>query len=213
MGKSRWQPPHPAKVIAPSRFERTPAPLVTGRPATTCQYRGCGRPRDPRIAMPLCQTCALNIWMYVGAAIAKEHGEARAKAHSNHVGARLDAVLPERRRQNIAALPRGQRPGYIYYLRFKDTIKVGWAADVAKRMRSYPPGSVLLAVHPGTLDDETELHARFTPYRVNGREWYTRAQPLVDHIAGVVKRHGLVDQTKYMPGRKTHGSRIRVVRG
>jgi len=82
--------------------------------------------------------------------------------------------------------------GWIYYVRIGDEIKIGYTKNVRKRMHAYPPApmSELLAVHPGTLQDEAALHQRFTPYRSNRREWYERRPAIMRHIADVVAEYG-----------------------
>src|SRR5690554_2780796 len=45
-------------------------------------------------------------------------------------------------------------PGWVYYIRVGDTIKIGFSQDVSQRMRTYPPNAELLAAHPGTLETE-----------------------------------------------------------
>jgi hypothetical protein len=80
--------------------------------------------------------------------------------------------------------------GVVYYLRVGSYIKIGWASDLAKRMRAYPPDSVLLATEPGTRKDETRRHRMFAAHRTHGREWYAMVPSLLHHIDMLKERHG-----------------------
>lgn len=80
--------------------------------------------------------------------------------------------------------------GTIYYLRVGGYIKIGWTSDLTKRMRQYPPDTVLLATEPGSRADETRLHKRFAHLRTHGREWFPLAPQITDHIRLVIDRHG-----------------------
>lgn len=84
-------------------------------------------------------------------------------------------------------------PGWIYYLRIDQRIKIGYSVDVKRRMRAYPPHAVLLAVHPGTPTIEREMHARFDSIRVAGREWFHPGDELLTHIREVVAQFGEPD--------------------
>lgn len=81
-------------------------------------------------------------------------------------------------------------PGWVYYIRMGDMMKIGYATDVSKRMRAYPPNAELLAAHPGTKDVEKFMHRRFAEFRERGREWFTLAPEIMEHIAGVVEQYG-----------------------
>lgn len=80
--------------------------------------------------------------------------------------------------------------GYVYYIRINEHIKIGYAKDVTKRMRHYPPGSVLLAVEPGTMRDEKDRHAQFKPYLVRGNEWFESSPFLERHITALREQYG-----------------------
>lgn len=81
-------------------------------------------------------------------------------------------------------------PGWVYYIRMGDTIKIGYATDVAKRMRAYPPNAELLAAHPGTELLEKQMHQKFKPHLVRGREWFAPADEVMAHVASVVEQFG-----------------------
>lgn len=93
-------------------------------------------------------------------------------------------------KQNRLREQRGQQPGWVYYLRVGERVKIGYSADVKRRMRAYPPESRLLAVHPGTPQLETDMHRRFTGSRAAGREWFRETPDLSEHIEQVVAQFG-----------------------
>lgn len=80
--------------------------------------------------------------------------------------------------------------GYVYYIRVGELIKIGYAGDVGKRMRNYPPNAELIAAHPGTLEVERQMHTRFREYLARGREWFYPTPELDEHIAYVRDQFG-----------------------
>lgn len=85
---------------------------------------------------------------------------------------------------------RGDRDGFVYYIRVGERIKVGYSGDVKQRMRKYPPGSTLLAVEPGDRDVETQRHRQFAGSRSDGREWFRPTPDLMELIDELVSVHG-----------------------
>lgn len=81
-------------------------------------------------------------------------------------------------------------PGWIYYVAQADLIKIGYAVDVTKRIKAYGPTAKLLAVHPGTKELEHSMHVRFKEHLDSGREWFSRDQTILDHVAEVVEQFG-----------------------
>src|SRR5690606_26757054 len=79
-------------------------------------------------------------------------------------------------------------PGFVYYIRIEQHIKIGYAIDVAKRMRAYPPSAVLLAAHPGTKATERQMHLEYRRYLDRGREWFKQGEKLMAHIDEVVEK-------------------------
>lgn len=86
-----------------------------------------------------------------------------------------------------------QIEGTVYYLRVGSYIKIGWSANLEKRMRSYPPDTILLATEPGTRKDEHRRHKMFAAHRTHGREWYAMVPSLMHHIEQTAARHGQPD--------------------
>ena len=67
------------------------------------------------------------------------------------------------------------RVGYVYFIKSVDKVKIGFTADLSKRLKQFKTGSSnpinVLAVVPGTQDTEAYFHSMFADYRVNG-EWF-----------------------------------------
>lgn len=80
--------------------------------------------------------------------------------------------------------------GVIYYLRLNGLIKVGWSREVGQRIASYGPQVEVLAIHPGSRHDETNLHRQLKPARAVGREWYEDGPILQRFISEVIEQHG-----------------------
>lgn len=93
--------------------------------------------------------------------------------------------------------PSPLKDGFVYFLKIDGHIKIGWASNLANRMRAYAPTSQLLAVEPGTRVDEAKLHKRFAVHRTHGREWYAPVPSITHHIADVVGRHGTPDPVAF----------------
>lgn len=81
-------------------------------------------------------------------------------------------------------------PGWVYYISQGDLIKIGYAKDVRRRMRAYGPTAELLAVHPGTVQLEREMHKKFRSTLARGREWFTITEELIGHVQEVVDKFG-----------------------
>lgn len=100
--------------------------------------------------------------------------------------------------------------GYVYYIRVGGLVKIGFAGDVAKRMRNYPPNAELAAAHPGTLQVERDMHIRFKDALAKGREWFYPTPDLEEHIAEVRDAFGDPASLAYQfTSPKTQEERVR----
>ena len=86
--------------------------------------------------------------------------------------------------------PKGPAEGQIYYAQVGDVIKIGYTTNLLQRMGSYPPGSRLLAVEPGTRKLERARHSLFTVHLSHGREWFNPNEELDAWIEQVIDKHG-----------------------
>jgi len=62
--------------------------------------------------------------------------------------------------------------------------------DVKQRLTTYPPGSLLLAVEPGTRAMESTRHKQFFHLLDAAREWFRQDGELDAHIAKIRSRWG-----------------------
>jgi len=104
------------------------------------------------------------------------------------VAQRLDEILVEATEADAAStsiqelvLPdRGDLPGWVYFVRFGDRIKIGYSTKPHRRLRNLPVDAVLGAI-PGSLESERALHVKFGGSRIVG-EWFHDAPDLLVHI-------------------------------
>lgn len=115
-----------------------------------------------------------------------------------------EALKAQRVRERVSAaedevrVARGKRqPGFVYYIRMGDLIKIGYASNISRRMRAYPPSAELLAAHPGTIELEKSIHADFHAFLRRGREWFEPHQSVMAHIASVREKFGDVSKLAY----------------
>jgi hypothetical protein len=119
-----------------------------------CCWPGCRRPVGEIVA-PLCKHHLLKAWRIV-----QETGQ--------HVlmGAATRPVPPPQDR-----IVEGE---FVYFIRFRDRVKIGYTTDLPHRLAVLPHDEVL-HVQPGTRVHEKRCHAAFAHLRENG-EWF-RAEP------------------------------------
>jgi len=77
--------------------------------------------------------------------------------------------------------PPDTRTGHVYFIRFRDRIKIGYSISPTSRIGQQPHDEVL-AIMPGTLADEKRCHAAFAHLRENG-EWFRPEPDLLAFIA------------------------------
>lgn len=67
---------------------------------------------------------------------------------------------------------------FVYLLRARKFFKIGFSADVCKRVRQLSTGSAyrveIVAIAPGEQSLEQELHVEFSRFRKRG-EWFSRS--------------------------------------
>lgn len=86
------------------------------------------------------------------------------------------SVSPEKVRARIirGALRELHGTELVYAVRLPDgIIKIGWTKDFNARRRAFTSDyDAILAVMPGTFDDEQAIHARLAQHVARGREYY-----------------------------------------
>lgn len=117
----------------------------------------------------------------------------------------------QRRQAEELRATRGAQPGWIYYVLTDDKVKIGYTTDITRRLRAYPPGSQILAVHPGTPDLEKTIHRDFDAHRVAGREWFRPDDDILRHCTAVRAQHG--DPTRFTPKVRDPHDTNRIVAG
>lgn len=135
-----------------------------------CYWDGCDEFLWDR-TIPLCRHHAVKVWAYV------DHREAKGV----HMIARQEQ-LEETKRHEEAVAAVHTTPGWVYYLRVGELIKIGFTLDIDRRLAEYPPNVELLAVHAGTWELEQSIHKRFDLDRVHGREWYQESEAMRAHL-------------------------------
>lgn len=106
--------------------------------------------------------------------------------------ARLDEARNQRRADRIAelrglaekSLAAGAGAGIVYYVRFRDAVKIGTSISPANRLGGLP-WDELLAVEPGGRAVEQLRHAEWESLRLNG-EWFELNDVLAEFIESVV---------------------------
>lgn len=132
----------------------------------------------------MCMGCQLRIVENVEAAVdmpAVTEAIARM-SRQRHEQKKLDARMTR-------MLEQAESDGWVYYMRINGRIKIGYTTNLRQRSRSYPPGTELLAVEPGTRETEKRRHDQFSRSLAQGREWFAESDALTQHIADLATRY------------------------
>jgi predicted GIY-YIG superfamily endonuclease len=72
----------------------------------------------------------------------------------------------------------------VYAVRTKDDlVKIGVTTDLLERMKHIKGGTAaLLALKPGTFEDELAIHHRLRGHAVDGREYYLPTPPVLREV-------------------------------
>jgi hypothetical protein len=167
------------------------------RHVTTCQLPKCDRETIRLMGRPLgiCYEHGYDVIIYFDTMsdLSPFRDAERVRRAANALSRLESEELLEAR----AAERRRISPGWIYYLLIGDHIKIGYTKDVKRRLRAYPPGSRLLALHAGTKQLERETHAQFAGSRSAGREWFLDTPELREHVKVVIEQFGEPDRARY----------------
>src|SRR5690606_1209348 len=134
---------------------------VTRRVYSRTDGRGVPKPKAPRICT--WDGCDQPAFHFIP--VCYDHGQTISEVFAPPSGDGVQATLlaeaefnkrlleRERQRREVRELraSRGNQPGWIYYVHTDGKVKIGYSTDITRRLRAYPPGSEVLAVHPGTL--------------------------------------------------------------
>ena len=84
----------------------------------------------------------------------------------------------------VGSVPEGGDPvrvDVVYYIRFRDRIKIGTSGNPRGRISSLPHEEVL-AFERGNRRLEQHRHAQFASHRISGTEWFHRHDALDQHL-------------------------------
>lgn len=98
-------------------------------------------------------------------------------------------MMEQNREQQAERKRINPQPEVVYYAQVGHRIKVGTTTNLVRRIRSYPPGTRLLAYEPGGLALEAQRHAQFADDLEAGREWFRPSERLLDHISKIKAAH------------------------
>lgn len=141
-------------------------PIFTSNPGIEverqfCCWPTCGERADE--TAPLCRHHMIKVWGVV----------------ANEARAALDLLA----QRAAASRPRMDGEGYVYFIRFRDRIKIGWTGNLRGRLPNLPHEEILATI-PGSMADEKRCHAAFTHLRENG-EWFRVEPDLIQFIADI----------------------------
>lgn len=102
------------------------------------------------------------------------------------------AFTPRARKESPTSIARDLGE-CVYFIRTKDDlVKIGHTTNLAKRKGGFGVSwNALLAVLPGTYEDEQVLHAQFVEHLERGREWYRPAPAILARINEIRARFGI----------------------
>jgi hypothetical protein len=123
----------------------------------SCCWPTCDAPSTPRADVPLCGEHLIQAWR----------------------AADLGFEEYVRGRSFLTTLPQYvPRPtdGVVYFIRFRDSVKIGFSINFAKRVLAHPCDEILGTI-PGTMNADIRIHG----------EWFHATPDLLDWVAGVVE--------------------------
>lgn len=181
----------------PQRSRRGCMSPACGRPAvlTTRGTRLCNR-HAKEVELALATTLRPNECfrpgcdstdLLDGSALCHWHAMLVAQSVADHIQATTPAPEPQQPRKQTTT------DGTIYALLNGYNVKVGWTANLERRLREYPPSSQLLVAYPGTRKDETALKRRFAHIVTHGSEWFPYAPQITEWVDRMVAEHGAPD--------------------
>ena len=107
---------------------------------------------------------------------------------------RIEGRLRERENEKREPRAFNQKRGHIYFIEISGFIKIGWALNAKTRISGFQVGSPLpvklIGVALGTMQDEKELHRKFSEHRERG-EWF-RSNPRLKREIKALTNHNLL---------------------
>lgn len=148
---------------------------------------GCTRPVNPEADLGLCTAhlLAAHDW------VEQEYGStdllpSPCQACGSRLGVRYPSgwlcAICEWRVGSVVELGDPVRVDVVYYIRFRDRIKIGTSGNPRGRIQSLPHDGVL-AFERGARALEQRRHAQFASHRISTTEWFHEHDALAAHIA------------------------------
>lgn len=202
--------------VTPSRRKVTPVKVTHDAWAWDSEYVGncswpqCENDASREYSINFCFMHVLKLWAEVEAQRTGETSQAELRDEEYRLrmdnGMRAARTLSEK----LGARPVEPRPdsGRVYYLQVGELVKIGYTANLSRRLKQYPPDAALLAVEPGTIKVERHRHDLLAASRAAAREWYRMTPEVEAQIATVVAEHG-APATLQMPAPKHVGRSTR----
>lgn len=155
-------------------------------PVATCAAEACADAAEPDAPVPLCHAHLLESAAWVAGAVGETDVlPAPCAACGARLGVRwpsgwLCAVCEWRHGEIPDSAASPVRVDVVYYLRWRDRIKIGTSANPRGRLAQLRFDE-LLAFERGDRTLEQQRHAQFAALRLGG-EWFAADPPLLAHI-------------------------------
>ena len=152
-------------------------------PAEVARDFGCSERRVRQIARRLGACRVIGRTMLFGHDDVERLFEAMfpERALIARQAARIRELEKREAERELARLRPPSGRGFVYFVHCNGMVKIGFAVDVARRIKTLQTGSAhkltVLRVEAAAPDDESDLHERFASLRVNG-EWFRYAGEL-----------------------------------
>jgi len=148
---------------------------------------GCLRPANEAAELGLCTTHLLAAHEWVdGEFGVTDLLPSPCVACGSRLGVRYPSgwlcAICEWRVGAVTELGDPVRVDVVYYIRFRDRIKIGTSGNPRGRIASLPHDEVL-AFERGDRRVEQKRHAQFASHRVSTTEWFHEHDALAEHIA------------------------------
>ncbi|MDR6905744.1 hypothetical protein J2X63_001430 [Agromyces sp. 3263] len=172
------------------------ADAASGRhddPGTGCRLadaagRPCGRPVDAETPLGLCREHLLEAYDWVSRdAGVTDVLPSPCRACGSNVGVRYPSgwVCAECE-WRVGDVPDDEldrpRVEVVYYIRYRDQIKIGTSVNPRMRLAVLPHDEVL-AFERGGRPLEQRRHVQFAAHRYPGTEWFAVHDALLEHVA------------------------------
>lgn len=157
-------------------FDRVEARMV--EPRRECVYPLCHAEAVAMIGV--CLDHAMMVWKVV-----EDTLDDLVAKHRNPDSPRQAIIRARRQAEETPS-------SVVYIVKLGDRVKIGFTTNLDQRMRDIPHEEIL-AVVPGTMDDEKRCHAAFAHLRVAG-EWFRAEPELLAFAQEVDTRAKLDDQ-------------------